>query len=140
MVDWGSFVLSKEAMVRGLKTAARSEAMVRRGDGARSEGGDQDGDEDGWRCVLSKGSFGETDVGTAAFNELLTASPTKIVRRECLDCSREYQRVYYKRKTPLGALDLYTALKTHWTDEGNVQVACTVGEGGAHSTVVYTCG
>eukprot|EP00935_MAST-01C_sp_MAST-1C-sp1_P000043 g43.t1 len=75
---------------------------------------------DGWQCFLSKGAYGAVDTGAAAFNAAFAKSPTKIVRRECASCDQaSHKTIFYKRKTPLGSLDLYTTLKKAWTDKGN---------------------
>jgi hypothetical protein len=75
-------------MARGLEAAAAAAAATT---AATAATGSDASADDGWGCVLAKGSFGAMDNGTAVFNALLAASPTQIVRRECLDCNREYQ-------------------------------------------------
>jgi hypothetical protein len=60
---------------------------------------------DGWTTVVSKGIFGAYDAGASAFVATLTASPSKIIRRDCASCERDNPAatVFYKRLTPLPA-------------------------------------
>ena len=73
---------------------------------------------DGWVAVLSKGSYGEYDVGAASFAHSLATSPSKIVRRDCASCdANDAKEMFYKRLTPVGAgFDLFGCIKSNWTD------------------------
>ena len=67
--------------------------------------------------MVSKGIFGAYDAGASAFAAILTASPSKIIRRDCASCKRDNPAatVFYKRLTPLPAFDLLNVMKSNWT-------------------------
>eukprot|EP01052_Picozoa_sp_SAG31_P017872 SAG31_NODE_1241_length_9165_cov_4.706155_2_plen_331_part_00 len=73
-----------------------------------------------WPVVLSKGSFGNTDVGAESFNAMFLRSATRIARRQCPSCQDGYKELYYKRLTDLDTFGPYDLLKENWVDTNNV--------------------
>ena len=73
-----------------------------------------------WTLGLSKGTYGETDIGESAFNTAFWASEHHIVKRVCASCSSDYQEVYYRRYTnDVNVYDVYDTLKENWFSADN---------------------
>ena len=60
-----------------------------------------------WSLGLSKGQYGENDIGASSFNKLFWASPNHIVKRLCASCSAEYKEMYYRRYTSTSSFPVY---------------------------------
>lgn len=72
-----------------------------------------------WTIGLSKGSYGETDIGQSAFNQAFWASEHHIVKRVCSSCSSDYQEMYMRRYTNTSTWDVYDSLKENWFSADN---------------------
>merc|ERR1711907_305382 len=67
-----------------------------------------------WTLGLSKGTYGNTDIGQSAFNQRFWASEHHIIKRVCSSCSPEFREVYYRRYTKLDSFDIYDTIKENW--------------------------
>merc|ERR1711907_815113 len=73
-----------------------------------------------WTLGLSKGTYGNTDIGQSAFNQRFWASEHHIIKRVCSSCSPEFREVYYRRYTKLDSFDIYDTIKENWDTANNV--------------------
>eukprot|EP00941_MAST-03F_sp_MAST-3F-sp1_P002444 g2444.t1 len=69
--------------------------------------------------LVSRGSFGNHNVGRDEFNRLFHESKHKIIHRECSDCPDSHKNVYYKRIKNFDTFDPYGKLLLSWTEEDN---------------------
>merc|ERR1711907_134680 len=69
---------------------------------------------------LSKGTYGNTDIGQSAFNQRFWASEHHIIKRVCSSCSPEFREVYYRRYTKLDSFDIYDTIKENWGYRNNI--------------------
>jgi cysteine-rich repeat protein len=60
------------------------------------------------------------NVGEAEFNRLFRASPNKIIKRWCADCSPTHQQIFYKRLTDLDTFEPYAYMLQSWVEANNV--------------------
>jgi hypothetical protein len=71
--------------------------------------------------IVSRGSdFGTVNLGESEFNRLFHASPNKIIKRWCADCSHSHQQIFYKRLTGLNTFEPYTYMLQSWVEADNV--------------------
>ena len=64
------------------------------------------------------------DESKEKWTEYYNKSPNKVIKRECQDCTGEYQTIYYKRLTPISKLkrnkqDLRDLFLNNWFSDGN---------------------
>jgi len=87
----------------------------------------------GWsnriKSIVAKSKFDSSpkkiDLSKEDWIKHYNSSPNKIIKRECQDCSGEYQTIYYKRLTPINKLtknnsDLRDLFLSNWFSEGNI--------------------
>ena len=77
--------------------------------------------------IISKSalSANKVDESKEKWIQYYNTSPNKIIKRECQDCTGEYQTMYYKRLTPISKLkrnneDLRDLFLNNWFSDGNV--------------------
>merc|ERR1711998_666310 len=73
-----------------------------------------------WNLGLSKGGYGNKDIGHAEFNKLFANSPNKIVKRVCSGCRSEYKEMYYRRYSSPSNVNVYDLMKQNWKSHNNV--------------------
>ena len=76
--------------------------------------------------IISKSasSPNKIDESKEKWTQYYNKSPNKIIKRECQDCTGEYQTIYYKRLTPISKLnrnkqDLRDLFLNNWFSDGN---------------------
>jgi len=76
--------------------------------------------------IISKSasSSNKVDESKEKWTEYYNKSPNKVIKRECQDCTGEYQTIYYKRLTPISKLkrnkqDLRDLFLNNWFSDGN---------------------
>lgn len=74
----------------------------------------------GWTLGLSKGSYGNKDMGATEFNQLFWASPNKIVKRLCSKCAADYKEIFYRRYTSVTSFPVYDYMKQNWKLQNNL--------------------
>merc|ERR1711918_189943 len=73
-----------------------------------------------WKLGLSKGRYGNKDIGHAEFNKLFANSPNQIVKRVCSGCRSEYKEMYYRRYSSPSNVNVYDLMKQNWKTHNNV--------------------
>jgi len=73
-----------------------------------------------WKLGLSKGRYGNKDIGHGEFNKLFANSPNKIVKRVCSGCRSEYKEMYYRRYSSPSNVNVYDLMKQNWKNHNNV--------------------
>ena len=72
-----------------------------------------------WTQALSKGSFGNSDLGEETFNRLFWQSPNQIIKRLCPSCHHDYQKIFYRRYTSTNSFKPYSYMRHGWNETYN---------------------
>jgi len=74
-----------------------------------------------WKVFMSKGSYGNYDLGASITNRNIKALPqkAKIIRRLCADCAVSHRQIFYKRLTNDANIDYHTLLGSRWASANN---------------------
>eukprot|EP00929_Paragymnodinium_shiwhaense_P001653 TRINITY_DN101892_c0_g1_i1.p1 TRINITY_DN101892_c0_g1~~TRINITY_DN101892_c0_g1_i1.p1 ORF type:complete len:583 (-),score=93.06 TRINITY_DN101892_c0_g1_i1:166-1914(-) len=61
-----------------------------------------------------------TNIGGGRFNRNFKRSRTKIIKRLCPSCHKDYREIYYKRISPVGKWNAYVNMVHKWYSNNNV--------------------
>ena len=71
--------------------------------------------------ALSRGSFGDTDIGPVATDLMFSGSTFKMFHRECNGCLATHKSIYYKRTSPVPyGFSIYDHIATNWFSANNL--------------------
>jgi len=75
-----------------------------------------------WKVFMSRGSYGNIDMGGWTTNKMIKALPQKqkIIRRLCIDCSPSHREIYYKRLTDDHRVDYHSLFGSNWVSRDNI--------------------
>jgi len=78
--------------------------------------------EQRWEVFMSRGSYGNHDMGAWRTNHNIKALPpqNKIIRRLCDDCTYSHKEIYYKRLTNDANIDYHALMGSRWVSNNNI--------------------